>query len=78
MVPNGHGRGGNKGLYDVIDVECQRLFHHRSTKKNVDNIVGIVRAKDILKFCRDSRDVPISAVMQPAYFVRKARSSPTS
>jgi len=64
-----------KGLFDVIDVMNASGYSIIPVyEKNVDNIVGIVRAKDILKYCRDSlATVPISTVMRPAYFVPEGK-----
>jgi len=64
-----------RGLYDVIDLMNTSGYSIIPVyEKNVDNIVGIVRAKDVLKFCRESlATVPISAVMQPAYFVPEGK-----
>lgn len=64
-----------KSLYDVIDVMNASGYSIIPVyEKNVDNIVGILRAKDILKFCRDSlATVSISDLMRPAYFVPEGK-----
>ena len=64
-----------KSLYDVIDVINASGYSIIPVyEKAFDNIVGVVRAKDILKHCRASLDaVPITELMQPAYFVPEGK-----
>jgi len=64
-----------KSLYDAIDVMNASGYSIIPVyEKTVDNIVGILRAKDILKFCRDSlATVSISDLMRPAYFVPEGK-----
>ncbi len=41
---------------------------------SVDNIVGILYAKDLLRYLRDGRtDVPLSKILRPAYFIPESK-----
>jgi len=64
-----------KTLYDVIDVMNASGYSIIPVyEKALDNIVGIIRAKDILKYCRASLEaVPITDLMRPAYFVPEGK-----
>ena len=43
-------------------------------KNSVDNIVGILYAKDLLRFLRDGRtDTPLSKTLRPAYFIPESK-----
>ncbi len=41
---------------------------------SIDNITGILYAKDLLPYLRDSRtDVPIAKILRPAYFIPESK-----
>jgi len=41
---------------------------------SVDNIVGVLYAKDLLRYLRDGRtDVPLSKILRPAYFIPESK-----
>lgn len=43
-------------------------------KNSVDNIVGILYAKDLLRFLRDGRtDTPLGKILRPAYFIPESK-----
>ena len=43
-------------------------------KESVDNVAGILYAKDLLRYLRDGRtDVPISKILRPAYFIPESK-----
>ncbi len=41
---------------------------------SIDNIVGILYAKDLLRYLRDGRtDVPLGKILRPAYFIPESK-----
>jgi len=44
-------------------------------REGLDNIVGVIYAKDILKCWRDDKQVRVASVMRPAYFVPETKNS---
>ncbi len=41
---------------------------------SVDNVVGVLYAKDLLRYLRDGRtDVPLSRILRPAYFIPESK-----
>jgi putative hemolysin len=41
---------------------------------SVDNVIGVLYAKDLLRYLRDGRtDVPLGKILRPAYFVPEAK-----
>jgi CBS domain containing-hemolysin-like protein len=43
-------------------------------KDSIDNIVGILYAKDLLRYLRDGRtDVPLTRILRPAYFIPESK-----
>lgn len=50
----------------VLDVGHSRIPVYRDT---VDNIIGIVYAKDLLRYVRDGNNVQVEKIMRPAYYI---------
>ncbi len=43
-------------------------------RETIDNVVGILYAKDLLRYLRDGRtDVPLSKILRPAYFIPESK-----
>ena len=62
-------------LLDAVDV-ILKAGHSRLPvyKETVDNVVGMLYAKDLLRYLRDGRtDVPISRMLRPAYFIPESK-----
>ena len=62
-------------LLDAVDV-ILKAGHSRLPvyKETVDNVVGMLYAKDLLRYLRDGRtDVPISRMLRPPYFIPESK-----
>ena len=62
-------------MLDALDV-ILKAGHSRIPVYNdsVDNVVGVLYAKDLLRYLRDGRtDVPLSKILRPAYFVPESK-----
>ena len=43
-------------------------------RDSIDNMVGILNAKDLLRYLRDGRtDVPLARILRPAYFIPESK-----
>lgn len=62
-------------MLDALDV-ILKAGHSRIPvySESVDNIVGVLYAKDLLRYLRDGRtDVPLGKILRPAYFVPESK-----
>lgn len=62
-------------ILEIVDI-ILKVGHSRVPvyKNSVDNIVGVLYAKDLLRFLRDGRtDVPLAKVLRPAYFIPESK-----
>ena len=60
---------------EILDI-ILKVGHSRVPvyKNSVDNIIGVLYAKDLLRFLRDGRtDVPLAKVLRPAYFIPESK-----
>ena len=62
-------------MLDALDV-ILKAGHSRIPvySNSVDNVLGVLYAKDLLRYLRDGRtDVPLSKILRPAYFVPESK-----
>lgn len=62
-------------LLNTLDV-ILKVGHSRIPvyKGTADNIIGVLYAKDLLRFLRDGRtDVPLDKILRPAYFIPESK-----
>ena len=62
-------------MLDALDV-ILKAGHSRIPvyTDSVDNVIGVLYAKDFLRYLRDGRtDVPLSKILRPAYFVPESK-----
>jgi putative hemolysin len=62
-------------MLEALDV-ILKAGHSRIPVYNdsVDNVVGVLYAKDLLRYLRDGRtDVPLSRILRPAYFIPESK-----
>jgi CBS domain containing-hemolysin-like protein len=62
-------------MLDALDIILKeghsRIPAYRDT---IDNVVGILYAKDLLRYLRDGRtEVPLSRILRPAYFIPESK-----
>ncbi len=65
----------NTPMIEALDV-ILKAGHSRLPVYNdsVDNVAGILYAKDLLRYLRDGRtDVPLSKIVRPAYFIPESK-----
>ena len=63
-------------MMEALDV-LMREGHSRIPvyHENVDNIIGLLYAKDMLVYLKDTRrDVPLKSILRPAYFVPETKN----
>ena len=55
------------------DPEGRSLAHPR-LQDSIDNVIGVLYAKDLLRYLRDGRtDVPLEKILRPAYFIPESK-----
>jgi putative hemolysin len=62
-------------MLDALDV-ILRAGHSRIPvyQESIDNVLGILYAKDLLRYLRDRRiDVPLTRILRPAYFIPESK-----
>lgn len=65
----------NMPMLEALDV-ILKAGHSRIPVYNstVDNVIGILYAKDLLRYLRDGRtDVPLAKILRPAYFIPESK-----
>lgn len=65
---------GSRSLADVVDAITGSGYSLIPIyDKGIDNIIGVARAKDVLKHCQGASGAAIKDVMRPAYFVPEGK-----
>jgi magnesium and cobalt exporter, CNNM family len=66
---------GDLPILDALDLLLKE-GHSRIPvyEETIDNIIGILYAKDLLRYLRDGRtDVPLERILRPAYFIPESK-----
>ncbi|MCL5959317.1 MAG: hemolysin family protein [Chloroflexi bacterium] len=77
MVPriDIHGLEAGSSVLDAVDLIVEEGYSRIPVyEENIDNIVGVLYAKDLLKHLKDSKvDMPVRGLVRPAYFIPESK-----